>query len=102
MKRKLLFYSVPKNTATKAINYEKIVGNIVCKADEMNLMCVSIATGCRGKQKKSFVNAWISGAIDALKKAEYVSLIRFVTQDIALQKSLRNEIRRKSVDERKK
>ena len=66
----------------------------------MKLMCISIAIG---KQKKSLLRAWVNGGLEALKtKAEYVSLIRFVTQDAALQKSLRNEVRRKSIAERKK
>ena len=54
-------------------------------------------------KKKSFVNALVSGATNVLKtSAQYVSLIRFVTQDVTFQKSLKNEIRRKSMDERKK
>ena len=94
---------VPKKTTTKSIYYLKIVENVVHKADEMNLMYVSISIGRRGKQKKSFVNALVSGGINVFKtSAQYVSLIRFVTQDIRFQKSLKNEIRRKSMDERKK
>ena len=77
--------------------------NVVHKADEMNLMYISISIGRRGKQKKSFTNALVSGAINVLKtSAKYVSLILFVTQDIRFQKSLKNEIRGKSMDERKK
>ena len=54
-------------------------------------------------KKKSFVNALVSGAINMLKmSAQYVSLIRFVTQDTTFQKGLKNEIRRKSMDEREK
>ena len=72
---------VPKKTTTKSIDYLKILENVVHKADEMNLMCVSISIGRRGRQKKSFVNALVSGAINMLKtSAQYVSLIRFVTQ----------------------
>ena len=94
---------VPKKTTTKSIDYLKILENVVHKADEMNLMCVSISIGRRGKQKKFFVNAQVSGVIDVLKTStQHVSLIRFVTQDITFQKSLKNEIRRKSIDERKK
>ena len=49
------------------------------------------------------MNALVSGATNVLKtSAQYVSLIRFVTQDVTFQKSLKNEIRRKSMDERKK
>ena len=73
---------VPKKTTTKSIDYLKIVDNVVHKADEMNLICVSISIGGRRKQKKSFVNALISGAINVLKtSARYASLISFVTQD---------------------
>ena len=86
---------VPKKTTTKSTDYLKIVEN------EMNLMCVSISVGGKGKQKKSFVNALVSGAINVLKTAQYVSLIRFVTQVTTFQKSLKNEIKRKSLDERK-
>ena len=94
---------MPKKTTTKSIDDLKIVENVVHKADEMNLMYVSISIGWRRKQKKSFVNALISGAINVLKtSAQYVSLIRFVTQDIRFQNSLKKEIRRKSMDERKK
>ena len=90
---------VPKITTTKSIDYLKILENVVHKADEMNLMSI----GRRGKQKKSFVNGLVSGLINVLKtSAQYVSLIRFVTQDITFQKSLKNEIRMKSMDERKK
>ena len=42
---------VPKKTTTKSIYYLKIVENVVHKADEMNLMCVSISIGRRAKQK---------------------------------------------------
>ena len=94
---------VPKKTTTKSIDYVKIVEYVINKPDEMNLMYVAISVGRRGKQKKSFVNALISGAINVLKtSARYVSLIRFVTQDIRLKNSLRKEIRKKSMDERKK
>ena len=66
---------VPKKTTTKSTDYLKIVEN------EINLMCVSMSIRGRGKQKKSFVNALVSGAINVLKtSAQYVSLIRFVTQ----------------------
>ena len=59
------------------------------KADEMNLMYLSASIGRQGKQKKSFVNALVSVAINVLKtSAQYFSLIRFVTQDIRFQKSL--------------
>ena len=94
---------MPKKTTAKSIDDLKIVENVVHKADEMNLMYVSISIGWRGIQKKSFVNALISGAINVLKtSARYVSLIRFVMQDIRFQNSLKKEIRRKSMDERKK
>ena len=94
---------MPIKTTTKSIDSLKIVENVVHKADEMDLMCVSISIGRRGKQKKFFMNAQVSGAIDVLKTStQYVSLIPFVTQDITFQKSLKKEIRRKSIDERKK
>ena len=80
---------VPEKTTTKSIDYLKIVENVVHKADEMNLMCVPISTGGRGKQKKLFLNALVSGAINVLKtSALYVSLIRFVIQDTTFQKNL--------------
>ena len=94
---------VPKKTTTKSIDYVNIVEYVINKPDEMNLMYVAISVGRREKQKKSFVNALISGAINVLKiSARYVSLIRFVTQDIRLKNSLKKEIRKKSMDERKK
>ena len=94
---------VPKKTTTASTDYLKIVENVVHKVDAVNLICISISIGRRGKQKKSFGNALVSGAINVLKtSARYVSLIRFVTQDATFQKSLNNEIRRKRMDERKK
>ena len=42
---------MPKNASTNNIDYLKIVENVVPKADEMNLMCVSISIGGKGKQK---------------------------------------------------
>ena len=42
---------VPKKASTNNTDYLKIVENVVPQADEMNLMCVSISTGGKGKQK---------------------------------------------------
>ena len=100
--KKVIFMSlVPKKTTTASIDYLKIVENVVHKVDAVNLMCISISIGRRGK-KKSFANALVSGAINVLKtSARYVSIIWFVTQDATFQNSLNNEIRRKRMDERK-
>ena len=54
---------VPKKTTTASNDYIKIVENVVYIADAMNLMCFSISIGGRGKQKKSFTIALVSGAI---------------------------------------
>ena len=42
---------MPKNASTNNIDYLKIMENVVPQADEMNLMCVSISIGGKGKQK---------------------------------------------------
>ena len=42
---------VPKKASTNNTDDLKIVENVVPQADEMNLMCVSISTGGKGKQK---------------------------------------------------
>ena len=54
---------VPKKTTTASNDYIKIVENVVYIADAMNLMCFSISIGGRGKQKKSFAIALVSGAL---------------------------------------
>ena len=48
---KFYVINAEKKTIAKSIDYLKIVENVVYKADEMNLMCVSISNGGRGKQK---------------------------------------------------
>ena len=63
---------VPKKTTTKSIDYIKIVENVIHEVDEMNMMCVSTSIGGRGKQKKSFVNAFVSGAINVLKTSAHM------------------------------
>ena len=84
----------PKKTTTKSTDYLKIVETVVHKAHKMSLMCVSIFFRGRGKQKKSFVNASVSGATNVLKtSARYVSPIRFVIQDTTFQKSLKNKLK---------
>ena len=63
---------VPKKTTTASNDYIKIVENVFHKADAMNLMCISISIGGRGKQK-SFANALGSGATNVLEtSARYV------------------------------
>ena len=44
---------MPKNASTNNIDYLKIVENVVPQSDEMNLMCVSISIGGKGKQKNT-------------------------------------------------
>ena len=41
---------VPKKTTTASIDYLKIVENVVHKVDAVNLMCISISIGRRGKK----------------------------------------------------
>ena len=50
--KKIIFVSLaPKKASSNNIDYLKIVENVVPQADEMNLMCVSISIGGKGKQK---------------------------------------------------
>ena len=57
--KKVIFMSlVPKKTTTASNDYIKIVENVFHRADAMNLMCISISIGGRGKQKNPLRLHW--------------------------------------------